>query len=74
MSIVQLMFFQSVMCQTLYFVSFLHVWEKVEEIGIGFPFGHVLLITQTSQTIRNRILNIDQLEMKYMLVSGGSIL
>ena len=39
-----------------------------------FPFGHVLLITETSQTIRNRILNIDQLEMKYMLVSGGSIL
>ena len=38
------------------------------------PFGHVLLITETSQTICNRILNIDQLEMKYMLVSGGSIL
>ena len=39
-----------------------------------FPFGHVLLITETLQTIRNHILNIDQLEMKYMLVSGGSIL
>ena len=62
MSIVQLMFFQSVMCEMLYFVSFLHVWEKVEEIRIGFPL-HVLLITETSQTIRNR-----------MLVSGGSIL
>ena len=38
-----------------------------------FPFGHVLLITETSQTICNHILNIDQLEMKYMLVSGKSI-
>ena len=39
MSIAQLMFFQSVMCEMLYFVSFLHVWEKVEEIRIGFPSG-----------------------------------
>ena len=39
-----------------------------------FPFRHVLLIRETSQTIHNRILNIDQLEMKYMLLSGGSIL
>ena len=39
MSIAQLMFFQSVMCEMLYFVSFLHVWEKVEEIRIGFPLG-----------------------------------
>ena len=62
------------MSEMLYFVSFLHVWEKVEEIRIGFPLGYVLLITETSQTIRNRILNIDQLEMKCMLVSGGSIL
>ena len=31
--------FQSVMSKMLYFVSFLHVWEKVEEIRIGFPLG-----------------------------------
>ena len=31
--------FQSVMSEMLYFVSFLHVWEKVEEIRIGFPLG-----------------------------------
>ena len=39
MSIAQLMFIQSVMSEMLYFVSFLHVKEKVEEIRIGFPSG-----------------------------------
>ena len=31
-SITQLIFFQSIMSEMLYFVSCLHVWEKVEEI------------------------------------------
>ena len=72
--IAQLMFFQSVMCEMLYFVSFFTRLGKGRGNSNLFPFGHVLLITETSQTIRNRILNIDQLEMKYMLVSGGSVL
>ena len=71
MSIAQLMFFQSVMCEFRFFFTRL---GKGRGNSNWFPFGHVLLITETSQTIRNHILNINQLEMKYMLVSGGSIL
>ena len=43
-SIMKLMFFQSVMSEMLYFVSYLHVWEKVEEIRIGFPSGMFILL------------------------------
>ena len=34
-SIMQLMFFQSVMSKMLYFISYLHVWEKEEEISFN---------------------------------------
>ena len=73
MSIAQVMFFQSVMSEMLYFVSFLHVKEKVEEIRIGFPSACSFNYRDIAN-LRNHILNIDQLEMKCMLVSGGSIL
>ena len=68
----RLMFFQSIMSKMLYFVSCLHLWEKVEEIRNGslraclFYYGDIA-------NLRNHILNIDQLEMKHVLVSGGSI-
>ena len=74
MSIAQLMFFSECNVQNVIFRFFFTRLGKGRGNSNWFPFGHVLLITETSQTIRNRILNIDQLEMKYMLVSGGSIL
>ena len=36
--------FQSVMAEKIYFVSRLHIWEKVEEIRIGFPLGMFVLL------------------------------
>ena len=68
-SITQLMFFQSVVSEML----FTHLGK-----GRGnpnwFPFGHVRFITETDiANLRNRILNIDQLEMKHILFSGGSV-
>ena len=66
--------FQSVMSEMLYFVSCLHVRKKVEEIRISFPsLRACLFYYRDIANLRNRILNIDQLEMKQALVSGGSI-
>ena len=67
MSIVQLMFFSECNVPNVIFRFFFTRLGKGRGNSNWFPFGHVLLITETSQTIRNRILNIDQLEMKYML-------
>ena len=74
MSIAQLMFFSECNVRNVIFRFFFTHLGKGRGNSNWFPFGHVLLITETSQTIRNGILNKDQLEMKYMLVSGGSIL
>ena len=43
-----------------------NILEKVEEIQCSFYYGDIV-------DLRNHILNIDQLEMKHALVSGGSI-
>ena len=69
------MFFQSVVSEILYmyFISCLHVWERVGEIRIGLPSGMFVLYRDIAN-LHNHIRNIDQLEMKLALVSGGSIL
>ena len=50
-SITQLMFFQSVMSEMLYFVFCLHVWEKVEEIRIGFSSNMFVLLRRHRKSL-----------------------
>ena len=60
------------MSKMLYFISCLHVWEKVEEIRIGFTSACSFYYRDIAN-LSNHILNLDQLGMKHALVSGGSI-
>ena len=61
------------MSEMLYFISCLQVCEKVEESQSGSHNWACSFYYRDIANLCNRILNIDQLEMKHMFFSGGSI-